>query len=100
MTIASRPADLLACLKSSGVVVTSGAMSGYGVVRVADEPVLESFGAADLIGRVIQVTVSTAVFPTLATGAAITVNGVAYKVSGKRVAIDGQILRVLCVASV
>lgn len=93
-----RTADRAKVFNEAGVPVTSGSMSGRGVVRVADQPLLESIGAADLIGRAKVVTVITSDFPTIATGAAITVDGTALNVRSRLAGSDGGITRLLVAA--
>jgi hypothetical protein len=100
MAIARRAADLAVMLSRSGVPVTSGAMSGNGVVRVADGPLLEQQGHAQLIGRAVVVILRTVDFPTLRPGNSITVASVVYQIVCTLAGIDGQITRVVCATQV
>lgn len=87
--------DLDVALQDSGVTVTVGSTTGRGLVDVADDALLRQ-EAADLVGKLVVVTVKTGVF-TLAPKAALTADSVAYKIHSIDRLDDGAYTRVVCV---
>lgn len=88
-------ADLPALLADMGVpVVTTGAPA-LGLKDETDEEILPDDGSSSSqIGRKTVVTIATGSLSGLTRGAAITVDGVAYKISAVQVVDDGLVTKI------
>jgi len=83
--------DLIATC--GGLDVTLGATTVKGLIDIADESI-ESGQAATFYGKVVTIAVKTGTLPGLAEGAALTADGVAYRVQ-RVVQIDDGALTVI-----
>lgn len=89
--------DLNAILAEAGEPVVLGPDTTFGIVRRPDVSELEAAGAGSLIAHQVVVTVRTGALTTLATGAAITVNGVPYRVREHLAVEHGAMTRIHCI---
>jgi hypothetical protein len=100
MSIVSRHADLAYMLADSGVIITLGGASTSGLVRAADEEILQSSGSpVGLIGKAILVIIAMDSLPGLAGNAEIVVTAGAlagtYRVDRILTTADGEVTRFL-----
>lgn len=78
------------CHLSSGVEYDT-----WGIVNeIDDEQVQGSYGG--ITSRIFEVLIKTGTLPYLAEGNALTVDGSAYTVVGKRLIDDGLVTRIFC----
>jgi hypothetical protein len=88
--------DVQIMLNEFGLSVTVGAVTAKGTVDRTDEE-MKMAGFTEFIGKAILVTLYTKTFAAvLAVGAAITVDGTAYKIHELLQSADGALTRVLC----
>lgn len=89
--------DLPGLLEEIGVPVTLGGVTTHGVKRRFTEELLRDTDARELLSRSVIVTIKSGSLPALSSGAAITVDGIAYKVKRRMEEEHGTLTRVHCV---
>jgi len=89
--------DLPGILEELGVEVTLGGASTHGVKRRFTEEMLRDSDAPELLSRSVVVTIKSGSLPALSSGAAITVDGIAYKVKRHMEEEHGTLTRINCV---
>lgn len=95
MSILTRQADLAHVLADCGVVVTLGAASTYGSVRLASAEEVAGEGAPALQAQLCVITIVTGSLPALTGGVTITVGGAAHRVHRHFDAGDGVATRIV-----
>jgi len=93
--IARRADDLELMLRTSGVVVTLGAVSTYGIVKAADAVEAGGEHAPGHDARLVSVAIATDSLPGLATGVVLAVDGAAHRVRQILRGEDTQLTRII-----
>ncbi len=89
--------DLPGLLEELGVPVTLGATTTRAIKRKFTEELFQDTDAPELLSRAIVAVIQTGSLPALKSGAAITVDGAAYKVRRWLEDGHGTLTRIICV---